>query len=66
MLIIYNTYIPLVMTLTLGSQPKARACKGVGWKEAWESHFMFPGVQENVKEWTHPLPSEFPNLQRAI
>jgi hypothetical protein len=29
---------------------KARACKGVGLEEAWESHFMFLGVQESVRE----------------
>jgi hypothetical protein len=28
--------------------------------EAQESHFMFPGVQENVREWTLTLPSELP------
>jgi hypothetical protein len=37
---------------------KARVCKGVGQDWAQESHIMFPGVQESVKEWTPTLPSE--------
>jgi hypothetical protein len=29
-------------------------------KEAQESHFMLPGVQKSVREWTFTLPNEFP------
>jgi hypothetical protein len=29
---------------SFGLTTKARACKGVGQKEAWESHLMLPGV----------------------
>jgi hypothetical protein len=37
---------------------KARACKGAGQDWTQESHFMFSGVQESVKEWILTLPSE--------
>jgi hypothetical protein len=39
---------------------KARACEGAGQKWNWESHFMLPGVQESVREWTSTLPNELP------
>jgi len=39
---------------------KARAYKGAGQEEAWESHFMFLGAQESVRECTFTLPSELP------
>jgi hypothetical protein len=54
----------------LGLTTKARAYKGVGQEWAHESHFMLPGMQESVREWTPTLPSGSPNgllnLQRAI
>jgi hypothetical protein len=28
--------------------------------EARESHFMLPGVQKSVREWTHTFPSGLP------
>jgi hypothetical protein len=39
-----------IATLTLGLQPKQMLAKVWGKKEARESHFMFIGVQENVRE----------------
>ncbi len=39
---------------------KARACKGVGQKWSWDSHFMLPGVWKSVREWTFTLSSELP------
>jgi hypothetical protein len=45
---------------SLGFTTKARACKVVGQKWARESHFMLPGTQESVREWTPTLPSELP------
>jgi hypothetical protein len=39
---------------------KARAYEGAGQEWARESHFMLPGVQESVREWTHTFPNEFP------
>jgi hypothetical protein len=42
----------ILTNLSFGLATKVRACKGVGQERAQESHFMFPGVQENVKEWT--------------
>jgi hypothetical protein len=44
----------------LGLVTKARVCKCAGQHWSWESHFMFPGVQKSVREWTLTLPSEFP------
>jgi len=35
-------YNYLCCNLNLGLATKARAYKGVGQEEAWESHFMFP------------------------
>jgi len=29
---------------SLGLMTKAKACKGASQKEAWESHFMLPGM----------------------
>jgi hypothetical protein len=46
--------------LSLGLTTKARACKNVGQEWAWESHFMFLGVQESVREWTPTFPNELP------
>jgi hypothetical protein len=34
----------VVATLALGSRPKQRGCKGVGQREARESHQGLPGV----------------------
>ncbi len=39
---------------------KARACKGAGQEWAQESHFIFLGVQESVREWTPTLTNELP------
>jgi hypothetical protein len=36
--------ISYVATLALGLQPRPRGCKGVGQKEARESHQRLPGV----------------------
>jgi hypothetical protein len=49
-----------VATPALGLQLKQGLAKVRAKKEARESHFMFPGVQESVKEWTLTLPSELP------
>jgi hypothetical protein len=45
---------------SLGLTTKAKACKGAGQEWARESHFMFLGVQESVREWTSTLPNELP------
>jgi hypothetical protein len=50
--------IKIVATLALGSQPRQGFAKVRAKYEAWESHFMFPGVQKSVREWTLTLPSE--------
>jgi hypothetical protein len=34
----------------LGSQPKQGLAKVRAKSETWESHFMFPGMQESVRE----------------
>jgi len=47
-----------IVTPTLGSRP--RLAKAWAKKEAQESHFMLPRVQESVKEWTLTFPSELP------
>jgi len=41
-----------VTTLALGSRPKQGLAKVWAKKEARESHFMSPWVQESVREWT--------------
>jgi hypothetical protein len=51
--------IQSVATLALGSRPRQRACKGVNQKEARElrqeeareSHHIFSGMLESVKEY---------------
>jgi hypothetical protein len=49
-----------VVTLTLGSQPKQRACK-VQVRTKPGSHILMPsGMQKSVKERTFTLPSELP------
>jgi len=57
---IFGQTIIIVVTLTLGSQPRQGLAKVWAKKEAQESHFMLPGVQESVREWTFTLPNEFP------
>jgi len=52
--------LPIVATLALGSRPRQGLARLRAKKEAWGSHFMLPGVQKNVKEWTLTLPSELP------
>jgi hypothetical protein len=37
-------------TLALGSQPKQRLARVWAKREAWDSHFMFLGMLENVRE----------------
>ncbi len=49
-----------VATLGLGSQPKQGLARMRAKREARESHFMLPGVQKSVKEWTFTLPRELP------
>ncbi len=49
-----------VATLALGSRPKQGLTKVWAKWEGWESHFMFLGVWESVKEWTPTLPNELP------
>ncbi len=39
-----------IATLALGSQPKQGLAKVRAKSETWESHFMFPGMQESVRE----------------
>jgi hypothetical protein len=34
----------------LGLQPRQRLAKVWAKNQAWESHFMFPGVWESVRE----------------
>jgi len=50
----------IVITLALGSWPKQGLVKVRAKREAQESHFMLLGMQENVREWTLTLSSEFP------
>jgi len=40
----------IVATLTLGLRPRQGLAKVQAKYEAWESHFMLPGVQESVRE----------------
>jgi hypothetical protein len=49
-----------VVTLALGSRPRQKFTNVRAESEAQESHFMFSGVQEGVKEWTHTFPSGLP------
>jgi hypothetical protein len=44
----------------LGSQPKQGLARLRAKREARESHCMFPGVKESVREWTLTLPRELP------
>jgi len=65
-----------IATLALGSRPKSGLARVWAKREAQESHFMVPGVQKSVREWTFILPrsSHFgnwslgglSNFQRAI
>ncbi len=50
----------IVTPLALGSWPRLGLAKVRAKSQAWESHFMFPGVWESVREWTPTLPSELP------
>jgi hypothetical protein len=43
---------------TFGLTTNAKVGEGVGQEWTCESHFMFPRVQESVREWTLALPSE--------
>jgi hypothetical protein len=49
-----------VVTLALGLRPKQGLARVRAKKKAQESHFMLPGVQESVREWTLTLPRELP------
>jgi hypothetical protein len=49
-----------VATLTLSLRPRLGFAKVQAKSEAWGSHFMLPGVWENVREWTSTIPSELP------
>jgi hypothetical protein len=50
----------IVTTLALGSWPRQGLLKVRTKSEAYESHFMLPGVWESVREWTSTLPNELP------
>jgi hypothetical protein len=50
----------IVTTLVLDLRPKQGLAKVRAKSEAQESHFMFPGVWESVREWTSTLPNELP------
>ncbi len=50
----------LVATLALGSRPRQGLARVRAKREAPESHFMFPGAQKSVREWTLTLPRELP------
>jgi len=50
----------IITTLTLDSRLRQGLVKGWAKSEAQESHFMFPGVWEYVREWTFTLPNELP------
>jgi hypothetical protein len=47
-----------VVTLAFSSRPKQGLAKVRAKYETLESHFMLPGVQKSVREWTFTLPSE--------
>jgi len=49
-----------IATLTLGSRPRQRACKGASQVEARESHFHAPESAKECGERTFTLPSELP------
>jgi len=53
-------FLPFYHNPSLGLVTKAGLEKVWAKSEAWESHFMLPKVQENVREWTLTLPSELP------
>jgi hypothetical protein len=47
--------IEVVTTLTLGSRPRQRGCKGAGQEKAWESHHILPRqfpLWEMESRWT--------------
>jgi len=50
--------VTLILSQPLGLQPRQGLAKVRAKREAQESHFMLPGVQESVREWTLTLPSE--------
>jgi hypothetical protein len=49
----------VVVTLALGSRPRQGLVKMRAKCEARESHFIFLGVCESVREWTPAFPNEF-------
>jgi hypothetical protein len=49
-----------VMILTLGSRPRQRHGKVQGQECNLGITFTFPGMQKNVREWAHALPSGLP------
>jgi len=51
---------PVVTTLTLGSRPRKGLVKVWAKSEAQESHSMFLGMCESVREWTSTLTIELP------
>ncbi len=65
-----------VATLTLCSRPRLGFARVWDKREVWESHFMLPGVQKSVREWTLTLaksshfgswsPSGLLNFQKVI
>jgi hypothetical protein len=44
----------------LNSWPRQKLANAKAKNETRESHFMFLGVQKNVKEWTHTFHKGFP------
>jgi hypothetical protein len=42
--------VTVIVTLTLGLQSRQRFAKARAKREAWDSHFMLSGLQENVRE----------------
>jgi hypothetical protein len=48
-----------VATLALGLWPREGLARVWAKREAWESHFFLPGMQNSVREWTLTLPREF-------
>jgi len=47
---LFHYNITIVATLALGLQPRQGLTKARAKREAWESRFMLPKVQENVRE----------------
>jgi hypothetical protein len=44
------SFTNIIATLALGSRPRQGLPRVHAKREAWESHFMLPGVQKSVRE----------------